>query len=698
MGQNKPKGSVLVIGGGIAGIQASLSAAHLGYGVHLVEHTSSLGGMTSNLHRIYPLCACCKLDPRIAACEQNPNIHVMLNTSVQNVSGQIGDFAVILKGEKGDETIKTGAVILAAGIETFDPSQYDTYAYGRLPNVLTSEEYEQLQKPLGPEKGILKRPSDGRVPKKIAWLQCVGSRDINQCDAPYCSSVCCMHALKEAVNTKEFDEDIETAIFYMDMRTHGKGYEDYLNSAIERDVQLIRSRVHTIDPVSGDDDLEIVYADDDGVLQKQIFNMVVLSVGLRPSTEAIELAKKIGVNLNEDHYISAKPFKPIATSMPGVFVCGGVGGPMDIGQTLTQSAAAVSQVAAILEPEPFSVPNAYPKISKAKHKKPKVLLAYHLCPGMDAELGGEIEAHAGKIPGVVGILKLEGDIVGPLTERLRESGANRLVFASCTPVIHKNIIEEALRWVGLNPYLHETVDLRVLDPQAVSGQLRDRIRMGVARSVLISPPPLKDVPVVKRALVVGGGVAGMESALALTEAGYPVTLLEKEKEIGGHGRHVRSTWQGYDAQEYLENLKTSVRNNGSITLLTETVVKENKGFAGNFLTTVRQNEKKINIAHGVTILASGGDPVQPLEYLYGQHKNAYLWSELSKKMIEDPSSIENADTAVFIQCVGSREPERSHCSNLCCSFAARAAVELKAKHPAMNVYILYREMGTIGER
>jgi heterodisulfide reductase subunit A len=265
-------------------------------------------------------------------------------------------------------------------------------------------------------------------------------------------------------------------------------------------------------------------------------------------------------------------------------------------------------------------------------------------------------------------------------------------------VVHKSLLEETLRWVGLNPYLYETVDLRVLDPETVSGQLRDRIRMGVARAALISPPPIKDVPVVKRALVVGGGVAGLENALTLAEAGYPVTLLEKEKEIGGHGRHVRSTWQGHNAQEYLKHLLSSVQDNASITLMTETVVKENKGFAGNFLTTVQQNGKSIDIAHGVTILASGGDPVLPSEYLYGQHKNSYLWSELSNKMIEDPSSIENAGAAVFIQCVGSREPERPHCSNFCCSFAARTAVDLKTKNPAMNIYILYREMRTFGER
>jgi len=239
MGKDKPRGSVMVVGGGISGIQAALSLTEAGYGVFLVEHSTSLGGMIPNLHRIYPLCACCKVDPKIAAIEQNLNIKLMLNTSVLNISGDIGNFSVQVKTENGKETIQTGAIVLAAGLEVFEPEKYQTYSYGVLPNVITSVEYEQMQRPLGPEKGVPKRPSDGNIPKKIAWLQCVGSRDINQCDAPYCSSVCCMYALKEVINTMDSDEDIDTAIFFMDMRTHGKGFEEMCDLFAAEFIQLI---------------------------------------------------------------------------------------------------------------------------------------------------------------------------------------------------------------------------------------------------------------------------------------------------------------------------------------------------------------------------------------------------------------------------------------------------------------------------
>ena len=698
MSQKKPKGPVIVVGGGIAGIQAALSLSNAGYGVHLIEHTGSLGGMIPKLHRIYPLCACCKIDPRIAACEQDPNIHVMLNTQISDFSGDFGNFSVTVEAEGKKEALGAGAVILAAGIETFDPARHETYPYGQFPNVITSVEYEQIQKPLGPEAGVLKRPSDGKTPKKIAWLQCVGSRDINHCDAPYCSSVCCMYALKEAVNTKDFDEEIETTIFYMDMRTHGKGFEDYLNTAVDRDVRLIRSRVHTVDPAPDGDDLLIAYADETGHLEKEIFDMVVLSVGIRPAREAVETAQKIGVNLTIDQFVNTEPFRPVSTNVPGIFVCGGLSGPHDIGQSMVQATASVSEIASILTPEPFSAPREYPTPLDVEGKEPEALLAYHLCPGMAPDLGAEIEAYALKAPGVKAASQVEGDILNALTEKLKETGANRLVFASCSPVIHKNLIEEALKSAGLNPYLYDLVDLRAIDAQTSSAQIQDRIRMGASRALLLSPPALREIPVVKNALIVGAGVAGLESALAVAKEGYGVTVVEKEKEPGGHGRHVRTTWQGYDAQAYLKDLISSVEKDKNITLMTDTKVKDNRGFAGNFVTTLDQNGNAVEVSHGVTILASGGDPITPQEYLYGAHQHIYLWSDFERKMIEDASSIEKADNAVFIQCVGSREPGCAHCSNICCTFSVRAAVDLKAKNPDMNIYILYRDIRTFGER
>ena len=504
MSQNEVQSSVMVVGGGIAGIQAALSLSSAGYIVHLVERAANLGGMIPTLHRIYPLCACCKLDPRVAACEEDQNIRVLLDASVDDIAGEIGNFNVSLQIGGATRSVQVGAIILAAGLETFHPASYDTYAYGVLPNVVTSVEYEQLQKPQGPEKGILKRPSDGGTPKKVAWLQCVGSREINRCDASYCSSVCCMYALKEAVNTKEFQEEIETSIFFMDMRTHGKGFEHYLNQAVNKGVRLIRSRIHTIDPVPGTDDLLIGYADEAGQIRSEAFDMIVLSVGLRPSAQALDLARKVGLEIDPDHYIRTQPFEPVATSRPGIFVCGALSGPHDIGQSIGQAAACVSEVASFLKPAASPPARIVPKAASDREGTLRVLVAYHTCSSVDGALGKSIEDYALKLPGVSEVLKVEGDILHSLTEKMAATNVNRLVFASCTPIIHKRLLEEALRRVGMNPFLYETVDLRAIDLQTSSGQLRDRIRLGVARATMLTPPIVKNVPVVKRALVVGG--------------------------------------------------------------------------------------------------------------------------------------------------------------------------------------------------
>ena len=317
---------------------------------------------------------------------------------------------------------------------------------------------------------------------------------------------------------------------------------------------------------------------------------------------------------------------------------------------------------------------------------------------MQGNLGDEIESYAKQLPGIMATAGVEGDILAALTGKLKDTGANRVVFASCSPVIHKCLIEEALKMSGLNPYLYETIDLRVLDPESPGTQLKDRLRMGVARAMLLSPTSLKSIPVSKSALVVGGGISGMESALALSRKGYPVTLVEKSKELGGHGRHVKSTWNGFDVQKYLGDLIASVEKDNGITVMKETTVKRSQGSAGSFQSILEQGGKQIPVSHGAAILSPGGNPVKPGEYLYGTNPNVYLWSELNGKLVDVPSFFEKRGAGVFIQCVGSREPNRPYCSNFCCSSAVRMALDMKAVNPDMDLYILYREMRTFGER
>ena len=337
--------------------------------------------------------------------------------------------------------------------------------------------------------------------------------------------------------------------------------------------------------------------------------------------------------------MGTEKFQPVTTNLPGVFVCGGLTGPLDIGQSLAQATATLSEIGSVLEAEAFSPPKQYPAPARDA-EAPKAVLFYHLCPGTPGNLGGEIDAYAKQLPGIMATASVEGDILTALTVKLRDTGANRVVFASCSPVIHKSLIEEALKMSGLNPYLYETVDLRVLDPESPGTQLKDRLRMGAARAMLLSPASLKSIPVSKSALVVGAGISGMESALALSRKGYPVTLVEKSKELGGHGRHVKSTWNGLDVQKYLGELIASVEKDNRITVMKETTVKRSQGSAGSFQSILDQGGKQIPVSHGATILSPGGNPVNPGEYLYGTNPNVYLWSDLNGKLVDAPSFFE----------------------------------------------------------
>jgi len=698
MAQQKPQGPVMVIGGGVAGIQAALDLSAAGFGTYLVERSASLGGMIPHLHRIFPLCSCCKMDTRVALCEQDPNIKVMLNTTVQNVSGKAGNFQITLESEGKEDRVTVGAIILAAGLEPFDPTGFDTYAYGHLPNVITSVEFEEMQKPTAPRHGQVLRPSDNKPPGKIAWLQCVGSRDINRCDAPYCSSVCCMYALKEAVNIKEGNSDTETTIFFMDMRTHGKGWERYFNQAVDQGVRLIRSRVHSVTPISGSDDLLITYADESGEAKRETFELVVLSVGVKPSSQAVSLARELELELNEDQYLASKPFSSTITSTPGIFACGGINGPLDISQSLIQASSSVSDVTAFLKPEPFAGSMPLPEPSPVSADPPKIFVAYHLCPGMDDSIAKIIQEYASTLPDVIAVSGVGEDLLSSLIEGIKNSKGNRLVFASCTPVTHKNLVENALRLAGLNPFMYEMVDLRNRGLAPPASQIKDQIRMGVARAAFMTPPDIKNVPVEKRALIVGGGLAGIETALAVAGSGFPVTLVEKQEKLGGNASHVLRTWQGFDVREHLKEVISQVEKNENIEVLLNTTVKESKGFAGSFLTTLTQGGKDLDVAHGVTILTTGGKASTPSEYAYGENNSVYTWDELEQKLLIDPDPLQNAKCAVFIQCVGSREPLHPYCSNVCCTFSVRTAVDLKSRNPGMNVFILYREMRTFGER
>ena len=701
--EKKNKGNVLVVGGGVAGLNAALDLAVQGYHVDLVEKESDLGGTVAKLHRLYPLCSCCKAANRATLCKMHPNIRAWTESSVARISGQAGAFQAVIAGPAGETPIQADAVILALGVEPFNPHVYDTYAYAAYENVISSIELEWLQKPVGPFQGVPKRPSDGQPPKKVAWLQCVGSREINKCDAPYCSSVCCMYALKEAVQLKDALPEAETAIFFMDMRTHGKGYERYFEDAKQKGVRLVRSRIHSIEKAAGTEDLVLEYVDENGIKRSETFDLVVLSVGLRPSAELEELAKMLGVSLSENHYVAVDNFKPCETNVAGVFVCGGAAGPRDVHQSVVEAAAAAGKVAALMKG--VSGNGAVPEFRDVSGEAPSVGVVLSLCPSklpaFEALLD-PLAAFIKTLPGVTFVERLDlqdGAALGRLSDRIKASSVNRLVYASCTPIMHQELVEGAMKDAGLNPSLYEFVDLRALGSTPVEmDRLQNLFRTAVLKARMLEPLNYAKVPVKKSALVVGGGLAGMQAALAFAEMDVPVTLVEKKDRLGGHAHKVRSAWNGESVQDFLKAMIDKVSQNPKITVLTSAEVVGARGFAGNYISTVLQGGQKKEVEHGVVVLATGAHSIKPNEYAYGTHPEIYRWSDFTKKLIDDPAAFKSAQCGVFIQCVGSREPQRPYCSRLCCTFAVRSAIDLKTLNPDMDVYVLYREVRTFGER
>jgi heterodisulfide reductase subunit A len=629
--------------------------------------------------------------------------------------------AVDLFQRAKEQEIAVGAVILALGFTPFYPDhQYRNYHYASHPNVVTSLEFERILSASGPFAGKLVRPSDSkepaRQPQKIAWLQCVGSRDLRHGDYGYCSAVCCMYAVKQAVIAKEHSQGpLDTAIFYMDMRTHGKEFEKYYwRAKQEHEVRFVRSRVHSLKPVPGTQDLEMRYLREDGTVVTETFDLVVLSVGLEVSPEAVDLAHTLNIDLQpETGFAATSPFTPITSNNPGIFVCGVFSGPKDIPQSVMEAsaaAAAASELLASARGTEITTISRPPEVDVTE-EEPRVGVFVCRC---GSNIAGVIDVpvlveYAQTLPQVVmateNLFTCSADTQVLVQQAINEHHLNRVVVASCSPRTHARLFMETLVQAGLNPYLMDMANIRNQDtwvhqhePEAALEKAMDLVRMAVARVANLEPLHPQVFPVNPTALVVGGGVAGMEAALSLANMGFPTYLVEKTDCLGGNARNLVINARGYSYPDYLQNLIESVTNHDKIEVLFNTTVQETTGFIGNFQSTVAHPGGLRQLEHGVVILATGGHGLAPEEYLYGEHPNVILPLELDKAIAGGDPRVLEAQQVVFIQCVGSREPERPYCSRLCCTHSIESALALKELKPEMEVFILYRDMRTYGDK
>jgi len=612
------------------------------------------------------------------------------------------------------ETLKVGSVVLSPGFEPFDPTGFDNYLYTKLPNVVTSMEFERMLSASGPSLGHVTRPSDGQDPKKIAWLQCIGSRDINRCDNAHCSSVCCMYAIKEAVIAKEHDSELECAIFFMDMRTPGKEFERFYESARDKaGVRFERSRIHTIDPVGDSGDLQVRYVTESGELETEIFDMVVLSIGLQTSPETVALAEKLGIELTGGNFCKAPTFAPVTTNRPGIFASGAFQGPKDIPQAVIEASAAATAAGEILaEARGTNIVQAekVPETNVAGDR-PKIGVFVCRC---GTNIAGVVDVpavaeYAATLPYVDytadNLYSCSQDSQETMAKIIKEEGLNRVVVAACTPKTHEPLFMETMTSAGLNKYLFEMANIRnhnswvhKNDPELATEKAKDLVRMAVSKVALMQPLEEAQLDINQTAMVIGGGIAGMSAARSLARQGYETHIIEKGAQLGGQANKLYKTVIGEDIQKQLADLISDVEGQANIQVHLNTELKNVEGFVGNFKATLKNEAGDQELEHGVAIMATGAGALEPSEYEYGNDPRIITALDLDKKFITDDPALKELKTAVFIQCVGSREKDRPYCSRICCTHSVDNAVELKKRNPDMAVFILYRDIRTYGEK
>jgi heterodisulfide reductase subunit A2 len=610
--------------------------------------------------------------------------------------------------------IEIGAVILSPGSDAFDPSKFDNYSYLQYPNVITSLECERILSASGPYSGHLMRPYDREEPQKIAWLQCVGSRDMNRCDHSYCSSVCCMYAIKEAIIAKEHSSvDLNCSVFYMDMRTYGKDFERYYERAKSGGINFIRSRVHSINEIPETGDLLLKYVTDAGEIVEDVFNMVVLSVGLESKPGAVDLAARLGIDLNPNRFVQTTDRAPVNTSRQGVFVCGAFQGPKDIPQSVVEASAAAAAAGEVLSSARHSQTKTVEIIPEVNVVGERPRIGVFVC-NCGINIAGVVDVpdvrdYAATLPYVEyttnNLYTCSQDTQETIAQIIKEKNLNRIVVASCSPKTHEPMFQDTLTSAGLNKYLFEMANIRnqcswvhANNPPLATEKARDLVRMAVAKVGL--KEPLKEIllDVNQTAMVIGGGIAGMTSALSMARQGFKTHLVEREGTLGGQARSLFQTAKGEKVQDILHDLIQNIEQEPNIQVHLNTNVTDVQGFVGNFKTTLNTGGQSTEIEHGVATIATGGSEYQPAEYQYGKDPRILTSLDLDRKLLAGEIAFDRIETAVFIQCVGSREPERPYCSRICCSHSVEAAIELKEHNPNANVFILNRDIRTYAER
>jgi len=787
-------GDVMVVGGGISGIQAALDLATAGFKVYLVEKSPTIGGKMAQLDKTFPTndCSMCIESPKFIECARHPNIEILTYTEVDTVKGEAGDFTVTLvkkpryviesrctgctvcveycpvrvpdpfnqnlstnkaihiyfsqavplvtyidenclylkdrkcticrgvckhdsidlhqKAEKVE--VKVGAIVLSPGYEAFNPRLRGDYGYGQMENVVTSLDFERLLCATGPHEGEILRPSDKKHPQKIAWLHCVGSRQVIEGGNSYCSSVCCTYIQKQVILAKDHNPDMQAFIFHNDIRSFGKDFERFYQRAEKLPgITFIRSYVSIGREIPGTKNVTIRYATFAEGVKEEEFDLVVLGVGLNPPAGAQDLANKFGIRLDSHGFCKTNPFNPMETTRPGIYVSGAFQGPMDIPESVVTASGAGAICGQLLDYRrgKLARERIYPPERDVSEEEARVGVFVCHC---GANIGRVVDVpsvveYASTLDNVVhaeeSLFVCSTDAAEQISKTIQEKKLNRVVVAACTPRTHEPLFRDTLREGGINQYFFEMANIREhcswvhsKQKEEATAKAKDIVRMSVARTLNLEPLQEFDLPVNKTGLVVGGGLAGMTSALALANQGFEVHLVEKDTDLGGMARRIHYTLEGLDVQAYLNDLIRKVYRHPLIQVYHEATITEVTGYVGNFITTVKSEGRIKKIYHGAAILATGADEYKPTEYFYGEDNRVLTQLELEEQITRKDERLVNSRSLVMIQCVGCRQEGRNYCARICCSQAIKNALKLKELNPKMDIYILFRDMRTYG--